>query len=150
MENFIGSKVALFLGARLLVCLRDDFAHIPFPGEWDFPGGAREAGESPWQTLVREVDEEFGLEMDRAEVLWQSVGPSALDPDRLIWFYVARMDEAAVGDVLFGDEGQAWALMAPDAVLALDKLVAHHRPRLECYRALSGGWGLPVPRDHWS
>jgi len=52
-DDFIGSKLALMIGDRILVILRDDFAHITFPNVWDFPGGGREAGETPLQTMHR-------------------------------------------------------------------------------------------------
>lgn len=41
---------------RVLLCHRRDY------DLWNLPGGGVEAGESPWQALVREVKEETGLE----------------------------------------------------------------------------------------
>lgn len=147
-EDFHGAKVALFLGDQLLVSLRDDFEGLPFPGQWDLPGGGRETSEDPWQTVSRETDEEVGLDLAPARRLWQVRTPAA-QPGRMLWFFVAWLEPEAVRRVLFGDEGQAWALMAPERVLALDKLVAHHRPRLEHYHDLAGGWGRPVAAEHW-
>ena len=42
---------------RLLVCHRRDL------DVWDLPGGGVEAGEAPWDAVVREVAEETGLEV---------------------------------------------------------------------------------------
>jgi 8-oxo-dGTP diphosphatase len=58
------SQVLLFdCNRRLLVYLRDNDPAIPFPNHWDFFGGHLEAGESPEQALVREVQEEVGVKL---------------------------------------------------------------------------------------
>ena len=41
---------------RVLLCHRRDY------DLWNLPGGAVEAGESPWEALVREIKEETGFE----------------------------------------------------------------------------------------
>ncbi len=48
---------AIILGERdeALLCLRGDL------NLWNLPGGAVEQGESPWEAVVREVEEETGL-----------------------------------------------------------------------------------------
>jgi 8-oxo-dGTP diphosphatase len=48
---------------RLLIYLRDDKPEIPFPNHWDFFGGHLEEGETPDEALVREVNEELGVEL---------------------------------------------------------------------------------------
>lgn len=42
---------------RVLLCHRRDY------DLWNLPGGALEAGEPPWQGVVREVKEETGLDV---------------------------------------------------------------------------------------
>lgn len=44
---------------RVLVARRA--AGKPWAGLWEFPGGKREAGESRWQALARELHEELGI-----------------------------------------------------------------------------------------
>ena len=39
------------------------------PGEVGFPGGRVEAGESPWQTALREMEEELAVGSDQVELL---------------------------------------------------------------------------------
>lgn len=48
---------------KLLIYLRDDKPGISFPNHWDLFGGIIEEGETPEQTLVREVKEEIGIEL---------------------------------------------------------------------------------------
>ncbi|MFD8771401.1 NUDIX hydrolase [Streptomyces sp. NPDC059916] len=47
---------------------------------WVFPGGAIEAGESPEQAAVREVDEETGLKVEAVKVLGDRVHPKSKVP----------------------------------------------------------------------
>jgi mutator protein MutT len=50
-----------------------------FQGDWEFPGGKIDAGESPQQAVVREVREESGLlaEIPIGEPLWRTVTANA-------------------------------------------------------------------------
>ena len=136
MENdFHGAKVALFIGGKLLVTLRDDFAHIPFPNVWDLPGGGREGIETPLQTLNREVMEEVGLTILAEAIVWSRQYPSANDPHRHGYFYIAHMPAGTEKDIVFGDEGQEWRLMDLEAFLALDRVVPAFAPRLRDWLA---------------
>ena len=88
---FTAARSRLLIGGQVLVTLRDDFAHIPYPGVWDFPGGGREAGETPLQTLHREVMEEVGLVIPDTAFVWQRRYRSNTDPDQWSWFFVAMV-----------------------------------------------------------
>lgn len=134
-ESFDGAKAALFLGDRLLVIRRDDRPDISFPGSLDFPGGGREGDESPEATLAREMHEEVGLAMGRADMLWRQTFDSATGPGR-VWFYVLRMAATAEAEIVFGDEGQGWSLMAPEAFLAAPDAVPALQARLRLWRGL--------------
>ena len=52
---------------RYIMQLRDSKDGIFYPGHWGCFGGAVERGEDPAQALRRELREEIGFEMDRAE-----------------------------------------------------------------------------------
>jgi 8-oxo-dGTP diphosphatase len=53
---------------QVLLFLRDDFPHIPYPNTWDVPGGHVEDGETPAQCIVREMKEEMGLDLEGFEL----------------------------------------------------------------------------------
>ena len=134
-ESFDGAKAALFVGDRLLVIRRDDRPDIAFPGALDFPGGGRESGESPEATLAREMREEVGLEMGRAEMLWQRSFDGVIRPG-LVWFYLLRMAATAEAEIVLGDEGQGWALMTPETFLAAPDAVPALQARLRLWQSL--------------
>lgn len=73
-NEFTACKLAYILDNKLLVYLRDDFAHIPFPGMRDFPGGMREGDDTPEQCVLRELDEEFGLKLDESRLIYKKKG----------------------------------------------------------------------------
>lgn len=139
MENdFCGAKVALFIGGKLLVTLRDNYAHIPFPHVWDLPGGGREGDETPLQTLNREVKEEVGLTIPHEAITWNRRYLSEVSPRGFVHFYIAHMPTETEADIVFGDEGQEWQLMTLEAFLALDRVVPSFAPRLRDWLAEGG------------
>ena len=58
--------VAVLLRRDGCVLLAQRLPGTPYPGYWEFPGGKREPGESMHDALVRELDEELGIEVTRA------------------------------------------------------------------------------------
>lgn len=75
---------------RVLVARRA--AGKPWAGLWEFPGGKREAGESRWQALTRELDEELGIQAQAGTPLMrlpsgiEGAGPVVLDVWRVTAF----------------------------------------------------------------
>ena len=134
-----GAKVALFLGDQLVSILRDDFPHIPYPNQWDLPGGGREGDESPFETLAREVHEELGLIVPPEAVLWENPFMSLTQPEKWNAFFVAQMPASTVDNIVFGDEGQRWALVDMDAFIALPNRVPSYEVRLAKWVAETGG-----------
>lgn len=135
---FSGAKLALFLGDDLLVIQRDDRPDIPWPGHWDLPGGGREGGESPIACALRETREEVGLEIAPTDVSWSH---SYLRPHGRVWFFVAHRPAALAHEVRFGDEGQGWRLMAPEAYCRHPRAVPHFATQLAQYLDLEIGRG---------
>ena len=135
-----GAKVALFLGDQIISILRDDLDHIPYPNLWDLPGGARDPGESTFETVAREVHEELGLILPASAMHWESAFPANFAPGKWVAFFVARLPAEAVRDVIFGDEGQRWALYGLDAFLALPNRVPSYGKRLAKWQSETGGF----------
>jgi mutator protein MutT len=57
----------IFRDGKLLIALRHDDAHLG--GLWEFPGGKLEPGETFEQCLVRELNEELGIEVEVRELM---------------------------------------------------------------------------------
>jgi len=95
---------------RLVIYLRDDRPDIPFPNRWDFFGGHMEPGETPEQTLAREVREELGIELQSRELfrIYECASGDAYPNTKYI--YRARIDQSAAELVLY--EGQRLAGIA--------------------------------------
>ncbi len=125
---FHGAKAALFLGDDLLVYQRD--SDVIWPDHWDFPGGGREGDESPFACLRREVQEEFALDLVPSDIRYEVHLPAIKDPTSVAVFFVACLPASRASDIRFGDEGQRWALMAPELVAQLPNLVPGLRERL--------------------
>ncbi len=68
----VGVGAVVLDGGRVLLIKR---AHEPLKGQWSLPGGGVEVGETLEQAIVREVQEETGLDVD--------VGPIADVIDRI-------------------------------------------------------------------
>lgn len=61
MIKVVHVAVGVIINADGKICLAKRPLGKPFAGLWEFPGGKVEAGESVFQALVRELDEELGI-----------------------------------------------------------------------------------------
>ncbi len=109
-SNFTACKLAYIVDNKLLVYLRDDFAHIPFPNMWDFPGGMREGDETPEQCVLRELEEEFAIRLDESRLIYKKVGVNFNNTGNS-YFFVAYGKQEEIDAIVFSDEGQYWQLM---------------------------------------
>lgn len=127
--DFIGAKAAFFCEGRVLTCLRDDFAGLPWAGFWDLPGGGREGAESPEDCLLRELHEEFGLCLPPERLVFRRVMPSMTDPLRASVLFGGRLEPVEIAAIRFGDEGQRWEMMEVSAFLAHEAAIPEMQRR---------------------
>lgn len=132
-ESFDGAKVALFVGDKLVVILRDELPGLSFAGHWDLPGGGREGAETAFECVVRECEEELGLVLRQQDVVWTRAFSNAVTGNGNVWFFVAKLPAKAAGQVRFGDEGQRWSLMSVQAYLAHPMAVPAFQDRLRMW-----------------
>ena len=94
-------------------------------GQWEFPGGKVEAGESDFEALKRELHEELGIELIRAHALMEL---SHEYTERRVQLSVWIVDE--IRGVPVGVEGQVLQWLMP-AALRMIPLLAADLPVLE-------------------
>jgi 8-oxo-dGTP diphosphatase len=134
--GFDGAKVALFLGDKLAVILRDDLPGLSFAGHWDLPGGGRERHETPFECVARECEEELGLVLRQQNMVWSRAFSNAVTGKGNVWFFVAKLPVDAVEQVRFGSEGQCWSMMSTQGYLSHPKAVPAFQGRLRMWMEL--------------
>ncbi|MEO7547396.1 MAG: CoA pyrophosphatase [Ramlibacter sp.] len=112
------------------------------PGQWALPGGSMDAGESPEQAALRELQEEVGLQLDAAAVLGR------LDD------FVTRSGFAITPVVVWG--GAAPVLVENAAEVAsihripLEEFMREDAPLLDAIEdSAHPVLRMPVGRQHW-
>ena len=106
-------SVVLFVNRRgeVLLRLRGNQPGLPFPDQWDTIGGAVEAGETHGQAVVRETEEEIGLDLT-GHVFWHEYQALVL-----LYIYAAPLNMPA-GQLTL-TEGRRLDWFKLDAALAL-------------------------------
>ncbi len=60
----VAAAALVDVDGRVLLCQRPEGKQLA--GLWEFPGGKVEPGETPEQCLIRELDEELGIQVAKA------------------------------------------------------------------------------------
>ncbi len=89
---------------KLLLMLRDDIPTIPAPNTWALIGGKNEEGETPEETLLREIKEEANLEPSVVKFIWSRPNPH--NPGDVQWLYHCPLTDEEIKPLKLGDEGQ--------------------------------------------
>lgn len=88
-----GSSIIIHNAAgEVLLFLRDDNPAIACPGMWDLPGGHVEPGESPYECIVREMQEEIETDVENARLFRSYDFP---DRDEHVFELQLELDPAA-------------------------------------------------------
>jgi ADP-ribose pyrophosphatase YjhB (NUDIX family) len=111
-------SAAIFRDGKVLLVRR---ARSPAKGFYSLPGGRVEFGESLHQALVREVDEETGLEIEIVGLAgWREVLPAAAGAGHyLIMSFAARW---TAREPALNDELDDYRWIDPDALVSLGEL----------------------------
>lgn len=108
--EFHGVKVAVLLDGKLLMHLRDNKPDLFNANMWDFPGGGREGTENPQECAIREVKEEFGINLKSDSFIWERAYPAQKDPEQKAFFLVAKVSQEDINKIKL-TEGQEWSLV---------------------------------------
>ena len=137
-------------GFDVLAIQRDDDSTIPYYGEWEFPGGTLDLGETAAQCALRELREETDLHIPEEWIGWEALYPRAKRDERgeLIYtaFYGAEVNRFRLPKPIKGDEGQACLWMPAGTFTGLQpipgtterlKAIRDHRERYDDFIASS-------------
>lgn len=132
--DFSGAKGLIFLNDKIIAYRRDNKTSNS-PGLIDLPGGGREEDESPFDTLKREVMEEFGIKIVKEEIISSFRQDSFVNPGTKSFFFVVKTSGLEAKDIVFGNEGTEWMLMATDEFIHRSDGIERQQKRVERYLA---------------
>jgi len=116
-DKLFGTKALVFIDTKILVYRRDGNTDF-LPHTLDLPGGRAEANESAFETLAREIKEEFGLLVTKEGIVYAKRYESEMSPVKYAWFVALQLPEADGERIRFGDEGEEWLFMTVEEFLA--------------------------------
>ena len=130
--DFDGVKVAILVDDKLLMHLRDNKPGLFNANVWDFPGGGREGKENPQECAIREVKEEFGIDLSPQSFLWEKIYPAQKDPSRKAIFMVAKIPRTDIENIIL-TEGQRWDLFSQETFFEKEDAVEALKGRFKDY-----------------
>ena len=121
-KSIINVAVAVVQRADGCVLLAERPKHKVSGGFWEFPGGKFDVGERAEQALARELHEEVGVELDRAQP-WMTYDHAY--PDKIVRLHFFRV--SAWHGTPHGREGQRVAWQDPAAITVAPLLPANDK-----------------------
>jgi 8-oxo-dGTP pyrophosphatase MutT (NUDIX family) len=108
---------------RYVLQLRDNLPTVFFPGHWGAFGGAMNDGETPLETLRRELQEELAVDVTEDQISYVTrldfdlsfIGQGVIGR----WFYEVRMTEGQFGALKLGEGAAVAAFGAEEALTTL-------------------------------
>ncbi|HTU25466.1 MAG TPA: NUDIX domain-containing protein [Pirellulales bacterium] len=123
-----GVVAVLCRDQQLLVIKRSE--SVVAPGAYCFPGGGIEDGETETAALIREIQEELGVEVEPVRRLWESITPWQIE---LAWWLVRLPAWAELRPN--PAEVASWTWHTPETMRGLPGLLASNLAFLEALAA---------------
>lgn len=127
-RNFDGAKGPIFICEKVLILQRDDNTK-DYPFYIDLPGGGKENTESAFETFQRETKEEFGINIEKEDIVYAKLYMSDSQNNRESYFIVAKLNNFNDKDIVFGDEGFGYSLVSIEDYLKIKKIVPNQREK---------------------
>lgn len=147
----LGASVALIvtseLGRRVLAVQRTNDPDIAYAGQWEFPGGGADPGESPEDCAIREFFEETGITLTKGMFVWRALYNSVRTPGARNGFFVAEVAERDLPPLQFSDEAQAGGLLTPAEFCMSTAVIPDHVDHYVDYLRGVHGVDLPMSRE---
>ena len=112
--------VAIFRRERKILAIRRS-QKVVAPGKICFPGGGIEEGESIEEALIREINEELGIQVAPVRELWQSTTPWEIQVHWWLATTAAKQFSPNADEV----EWVGW--MSPDEMFASSDLLVSNK-----------------------
>lgn len=130
--EFHGVKIAILVEDKILMFLRDNKPGLFNANMWDFLGGGREGNETPHECAIREVQEEFGINLSPNSFIWEKIYPAQKDPTQKAVFIVAKLPKEYLNNVVL-TEGQKWDLFDQENFFAKEDVIPALKKRFRDY-----------------
>lgn len=117
MKNVLVAKTVVFNEAGQVLLLRRSATDPRRPGQWDFPGGGIELGETFAQGAARELEEEAGISVSPTDLVLLYTGTDFYAPDKANVhrsLFMVQINQQVTGDVVLSYEHDAsrWVSVA--------------------------------------